>query len=605
MSKRSNRFMPVLVVFVCILINGLLVGAAQPTSEIERLEQGLLPPTFIKGQPAWMLTERMVYHKVPGVGIAVIKDYKILWTRGYGVMDVVTKKPVTTATLFQAASISKPVAAAAVLKMVEQGKLKLEVNVNDMLSTWKLPENEFTAGKKVTVKNLLNHSGGLTVHGFRGYAVYEPMPSLVQVLDGLKPANSNAIRVDQTPGEKYRYSGGGYCILQQLLIDTLKQPFPIIMEDTVLKPLGMTHSTYLQPLPKDRAEWAASGHRPEGYSIKGKWHVYPEMAAAGLWTTSEDLARFAVEIQLSLKNKSNKILSQKMTRLMLTPYLSDSVGLGIFLQDHGGAVYFEHGGGNEGFRCDLIAHRDNGYGAVVMTNSDNGGQLFGEIIRGIANIYKWENYLPAPYEVIKLAPEHLKALVGKYGIDSDHMATVSQTNGRLYIRITSGEEEEMFPISQTRFVRKSERLVYEFVSDEKTGKVSRLAAERDDHKRVFERKGDDYTVPHELLLAHQVDKALAGYRELYKENPKEPMVEGMRLLGLTERLLRKGYVPESIAMLHLTAEFHPDLIKQLYNVLNNEIRLFLRTPGIPEAAKQQLKEGYNSMLKKLGLKEID
>lgn len=594
-----------LLLFSFGLFNGLLIGTIEPKPEIEKLEKGLLPQTLIKGQPAWKLWDRMAHHKVPGVSIAVIKDFKIHWAKGYGVMDVGTKKPVSTTTLFQAASISKPVAAVAVLKNVQAGKLKLEDNINNMLTGWKLPENPFTAKNKVTIKHLLSHSGGVTVHGFRGYAVFEPVPSLIQVLEGRKPANSATIRVDITPGERSRYSGGGYCILQQLLIDTVKQPFSIIMEDTVLKPLGMTHSTYWQPLPEDRAKGAAAGHRSSGLPVNGKWHVYPEMAAAGLWTTPQDLARFAIDLQLSLKNKSNKVLSQKMTRLMLTPYISDSAGLGMAVRQYEQAVYFNHSGGNEGFRCFLIAHRDNGYGAVVMTNSDNGSRLYGEISRGIAHIYQWENYLPTPYEVIQLTPEQLKPLAGKYGRDSDHMLTVTLESGRLYSRITLAEKREMFPISQTKFVRKTERMVYEFITDPETKKVVRMVGIRTGRKPIFERKGDDYTVPLELLLAHQVDKALDGYRELHRQNPKDRMVDGMRLLRLAERLIPKGYLKEAIALMHLTAEFHPDLIKKLHNTLNNEIRLFLRNPGIPEPVKQQLKDGYNSMLRKLGLKEID
>jgi CubicO group peptidase (beta-lactamase class C family) len=590
---------------VFVFFNGLLIGTVEPTPEIEKLEKGLLPPTLIKGHPAWKLRERMFHHKVPGVSIAVIKDFKIHWAKGFGVMDVGTKKPVSTTTLFQAASISKPVAAAAVLKNVQEGKLKLAENINNMLTGWKLPGNEFTAKNKVTIKHLLSHSGGVTVHGFRGYAVFEPVPSLIQLLDGQKPANSAAIRVDFTPGERHRYSGGGYCILQQLMIDTLKQPFPVIMEDTVIKPLGMTHSTYLQPLPEDRARWAATGHRSSGLPVKGKWHVYPEMAAAGLWTTPRDLARFAVELQLSSKNKSNKILSQKMTRLMLTPFVSDSMGLGMAVVEYGQAVYFHHSGGNEGFRCFLIAHRDNGYGAVVMTNSDNGSQLYSEITRGIANIYRWEDYLPTHYEVIRLTPEQLKPLAGKYSRDSDHMLTVTLENGRLYSRITLAEKREMFPISQTKFVRQTERMVYEFVIDPETKKVVRIVGIRNGRKPIFERKGDDYTVPLELLLTHQVDKAIEGYRELYRQNPKDSMLEGMRLLMLAEQLIYKGDLKEAMALMHLTAEFHPDLIKNLYRTLNNEIRLLLRLPDIPEPVKQQLKESYNSMLRKLGLEEID
>jgi CubicO group peptidase (beta-lactamase class C family) len=599
--KKTQR---IIILFICFVSCFYGVRSSTEKPEIAKLEKGLLPPVLIKGDSPWILSERMMFHKVPGVSIAVIKDFKLHWAKGYGVMDITTRSPVTAETLFQAASISKPVAAMAALKKVQEGKLNWDENVNNFLVSWKLPENNWTSMQKVTIKHLLSHSGGVTVHGFRGYAPFEPIPSLFQLLDGKKPANSAPIRVDIEPGKKFRYAGGGYCILQQMLIDIEKQPFPVIMEKTVLNPLGMVHSSFQQPLPAERQKAAASGHRSSGLRVPGKWHVYPEMAAAGLWTTSADLAQFAIEIQLSLKNKSNKVLSAEKTQQMLTPFVSPAVGLGIFLRKLGKAMYFEHGGGNEGFRCRLFAHKNKGYGAVVMTNSDNGPRLYNEILRGIANIYQWDDYLPEPYEIIEISPEKLKSLPGKFAVDSDHMLTITEENNQLYAQVTFTDKAEIFPISETKFIRRDQRVVYEFVKDPNTKKIVHITAKRNRRTRTYQRKKDDFTVPLELLLARQPDKALEAYRKLRKQNPKDPMLEGMRLLGLVEQLIIKGYLTEAIALLHLTAEFYPEFIKQLYNTLNNEIQLFLRDPMIPESLKQQLKQGYNQMLKKLGLKEI-
>jgi CubicO group peptidase (beta-lactamase class C family) len=583
--------------------NSVLVSTEKP--EIEKLEKGLLPPVLIKGDTPWTLSERMMFHRVPGLSIAVIKDFKLEWTRGYGVMDITTMTPVTAETLFQAASISKAVTAMAVLRKVQEGKFKGEEAVNNYLVSWKLPENQWTSQQKVSILRLLSHTAGVTVHGFRGYNPAEPVPTLLQVLDGSAPANSAAIRVDVTPGGNFRYSGGGYCILQQMLIDVVKQPFPIIMEDTVIKPLCMTHSTYLQPLPEDWQKAAASGHRPNGIPLPGKWHIYPEMAAAGLWTTSEDLARFAIEIQLSLKNKSNKVLNEQTAKHMLTPFGAPYMGLGVVLRPAGDSVYFLHSGGNEGFCCQFIAHKDKGYGAVVMTNSDSGELIYPEIFRGIASIYQWEDYLPEPKETITVSPEKLDPLPGKYAVNSDNSLTVSKENDRLYVLATFAEKVQLFPISETQFIRKDQRVVYKFVKDPITGEISHISADRDGQKSLYNRKSLDYTVPMELLLAHRLGKGLEAYRNLRAQDPKDPNLDGMRLLGLSERLLMKGYLTEAIGLIHLTAEFYPELIKQLYSTLNNEIQIFLREPGIPEPAKQQLKEGYNQMLRKLGLKELE
>jgi CubicO group peptidase (beta-lactamase class C family) len=601
--SKSGTISLLILISLIFLPGGWL--SAKDTSDSTKLANGLLPPVLIKGEKPWTMQDRMWHHRVPGVSVAVIKDFKVFWAKGFGVKDMTAKLPVTEATLFQAASISKPVAAMAALKWVEAGKFKLDQNINKILKSWQLPDNQFTAKQAVTLRHLLSHSGGVTVHGFRGYTASQKTPTLLQLLDGKAPANSEPIRVNLLPGQKFRYAGGGFCIVQQMLVDTLKQSFPIIMADTVLKPVGMTHSTYLQPLPGDRAQFAASGHRPAGLAVDGKWHTYPEMAAAGLWTTATDMARFAIELQLSLLNKSNKVLTQEMAKEMLTPFGSDFMALGLMLSQKGNALYFQHAGANEGFRCLLIAQKEKGYGAVVMTNSDNGSQLASEIVRGIAGIYNWEDYLPKLNDVIKLAPEVLKILVGKFAVDSDHLAQVSLENGQLFVQVTSGDKAALYPISESKFIRKDQTGIYEFVKDVKTGKLLHLSLERRSVKRFYDKKGDDYNVPLSLFLSGQVEKAVVGYRQLRKENPADPNVEGMRMLYLTQNLIVKGKIKEALALLHLTAEFHPQLIKQMQNTLDTEITMMLKSPMMPDQYKKIIKDSYNSMLKKLGLKELE
>ncbi len=233
----------------------------------------MLPAVIVKGDPTWTMQERMQHYKVPGVSIAVMENFKIAWSKAYGLSDAETKEPVTLETLFQAGSISKPVAAMVALKKVEKGRLTLDENINNKLASWKLPDNEFTANKKVTLANLLSHTAGLTVHGFPGYAVGEKLPALPQVLDGVEPANTAAVRVDMAPGAKFRYSGGGTTIMQLAVMDIEKKPFPQIAKETVLAPLEMTNSTYEQPLPPDWLQRAAAGYRGDGSEVEGKRHI--------------------------------------------------------------------------------------------------------------------------------------------------------------------------------------------------------------------------------------------------------------------------------------------------------------------------------------------
>jgi len=261
------------------------------------------------------------------------------------VVDFETQQPVTKETLFQAASISKPVAAYGALKLVEMGKLKKGTDINQQLKSWQLPGNQHTDSVPIILEHLVSHTAGLTVHGFLGYHTGLEVPQLTQLLDGEEPANSNAIRVDQLPGSQFRYSGGGYCVLQQMVIDQFEdRSYPEIMKELVLDPVGMNQSTFQQPLPDELLPLAATGYLPDGTQTTGKRHTYPEMAAAGLWTTAEDLALFAIDMQLSIAGSRNNVLNEASVNAMTTPYFEDFVGLGIFLNQHDGEPYLGHGG---------------------------------------------------------------------------------------------------------------------------------------------------------------------------------------------------------------------------------------------------------------------
>ena len=377
--------------FIFSLLLAISFGQ-QSTERIARVESGLLPAVVVKSEPAGRtIAERMKELNVPGLSIAVINNGAIEWAKGYGVVEAGSPTPVTAETLFQAASISKPVAAMGMLALVEQGKLNLDEDVNLKFKSWKVPENDFTKQNKVTLRRLSSHSAGTTVHGFRGYAEGEGVPTVVQILDGIKPANSAAVRVDLAPGSQWRYSGGGITAMQLLMTDVAAKPFPDLMKELVFDKLGMKSSTYDQPLTATSLSKAAAGHLRTGAVIAGKRHTYPEMAAAGLWTTPTDLATFAIELQRANAGKSGKVLSQAMVNQMLTKQAGD-YGLGIGLGGSGQTATFSHGGSNVGFRCMLFAYVHTGQGAVVMTNGDQGGVLAGEILRSISREYGWPDY---------------------------------------------------------------------------------------------------------------------------------------------------------------------------------------------------------------------
>lgn len=529
----------------------LPVWGGGKTERIARVERGLLPPVTVQGEPSWTLAERMAHHRVPGVSVAVIENFEVAWEKGHGLADSATGVPVTERTLFQAASISKPVTAAAFMRLVDQKRLVLEAEVNSVLRLWKLPDNKFTEARKITFKHLLSHSGGTTVHGFPGYAADDPVPSLIQVLDGEPPANTEPVRVDKLPGEGFRYSGGGTTIVQQALQDVSGQPFAVLMRETLLEPLGLTGSTYQQPLPLKRLGESSAGHLANGQPIAGKRHTYPEQAAAGLWTTAGDLARFAVAIQRSARGDSGAFLSQASAQRMLTQVAAPG-GIG-FMVDIPKPGYFSHSGGNEGFRCILIAHKEKGYGAVVMTNSDGGRELASELIRSIAREYGWEGL---PEEVLKplaVSEERLNALAGRWRVGADSVVALRARNGRL-AGVTALEPHfELIPIGPDTFVRTDRKVRYRFSGQ---GEALRLVLEEDGKETPVPRQGARQA-PSELLAAGETRAAHRAYRRALKANPKDETLARERLTELGNAALLRGDAVVAVALLAIHIELYP------------------------------------------------
>jgi len=450
------------------------VPAASPEIEqhIRNVESGLVGDIVLKGDThtTHNLADRMKELNVPGVSVAVIHEGKIEWTRGFGVAAV-GGFAVSPDTMFQAGSISKPLAAMAALKLVEQGKLSLDADINTYLSSWKLPGAPVTAGKPVTLRELLTHTAGITVHGFPGYASNEPVPTLVQVLNGEKPANTAAIRSEAAPGAQWKYSGGGYTIMQQAVIDVTHDPFARLLHDTVLAPIGMTHSTYEQPLPKAFQLFAATPYRGDGKPVQGGAHTYPEMAAAGLWTTPADLCRYILEVQQSLAGNANHVLSAEMTKQMVTAGMGNW-GLGLEIGGAAQDQYFSHGGANEGFRNLFVAYEKDGDGAVVMTNGDNGGQLGDEVMHSIAAEYRWPDWHPTVRAAIQVDPKLLAGYVGTYELRPGFDMAVTLENGQLMTQATGQPKIPVYAESETKFFPLFPAEI-EFVKDDQ-GKITSL-----------------------------------------------------------------------------------------------------------------------------------
>lgn len=419
---------------------------------IGRIETAVLEETILRHvvPPTMPLIDLMAKHSVPGVSVAVINEGDLAWARGYGVREAGQADPVTTDTMFQACSISKPVTVLAVLRLVQEGRLDLDEDVNRYLTSWQVPANADWQ-PRVTLRQLVSHGAGLSQHGFPGYNRHAPLPTTLEVLDGSPPANTGPVRVNAIPGTQFRYSGGDTTIVQQLLTDVMGLPFPQLMRELVLDPLSMHHSTYEQPLPAARRPQAATAHRTGGAPVDGKWHVYPEMAAAGLWTTPSDLARVALEIQRTRAGVPGTFLHRSIVDEMLTHQAEEVTGLGFFLDGKGATLRFSHGGDNDGFKALFVAYAERGQGAIVTANSDMGWILCDRIARTIAREYAWPDYTPAAPEPVTLGPEQVAPYAGIYALKPGWQFTVTVRDSCLYLQAPDQVPFALYPTSACKF----------------------------------------------------------------------------------------------------------------------------------------------------------
>lgn len=447
---------------------------------ISRIENGLQSNLQIKyGDnrpiPTFNIEERMQELKIPGLSIAVLNNGVIEWAKGYGIADSLENRKVTTETLFQAGSISKPVAATGILQLVDKNLVDLDVNVNTYLSSWKLPDNEFTKKEKVTLRRILNHTAGTTIGGFLGYKRGEKIPSVPEILDG--KGNTDSVRVYKEPGKSWRYSGGGYTIMQQMVSDIEQKQFPEIMQKNLLDPLGMKSSTFKNPLPEEYHSIAAAGYNFDGTQVEGKWWVYPEMAAAGLWTTPSELILWGKEIQQIFQTQKDGLLKAKTVNEMLTAN-DDDQGLGPYVLKH----TFGHGGADEGFRADFTAWKETPNAVVIMVNSQNGNIIIKEILLSIAQEYNLQGIEPRTRVFKEQSKEQLRRFVGKYHFPENGDAKiVIKDNGLEFTGEIFSTPIFLLPETDSTFFNKNSgtRYTFKFEGDSITSvKFSRFEAKK-------------------------------------------------------------------------------------------------------------------------------
>jgi CubicO group peptidase (beta-lactamase class C family) len=427
-------------------------GAGAVAARVAAVERGLIPPVIIKDVPlpAWHIEERMRFYNVPGLSIAVVNNGRLEWAKGYGVKKNGSADPVTRETLFAAGSVSKPVAAMAALRLVQEGRLDLNQNVNERLTSWKVPENEFTTHEKVSLRRILNHTSGLPVAGGNGLPADDV--SIVDALSGGRGLGDKVTQVEFTPGARQRYSNAAYGLLGLLLEDVTKLPAQEALRLNVLEPLGMANSTFAQRLPESLRARTAAGHN----SLTGEAEQHapssPALGASGLWSTPSDLAKFMIELQAAKTTGKGKVLTRETADYMLTP----SRGIwshGLQVDTTGQTPRFWHDGSVPGFTSYMIGYNWRGQGAVVMVNGHvyNGIKLLNEVMFAVARVYGWTDFGPIERVSVPPQPQLYPGYEGTYEIDQGYPITIVARGGKLYLIWALGAVFEMHPSGPDSF----------------------------------------------------------------------------------------------------------------------------------------------------------
>jgi CubicO group peptidase (beta-lactamase class C family) len=426
------------------------------------------------------LAERMTELCAPGISVAVIENFEVAWASSFGILKMGDRAAVQPDTPFQAASISKAVFALAVMRLCQDKRLDLDADIRTYLKSWQLPESDGGWVPSINLRQLLSHTAGTTVQGFPGYPAGCSLPSLVQILDGAPPANTSPIFVDLIPGMQFRYSGGGTTIAQLVVTDAVGLPFPDLMRELILAPLGMGDSGFEQPPLRILADRAAAGHPVSGIPIPDGWHVYPEMGAAGLWTTAGDLAHLGGALMRGLRGELTSLgLSRESLAAMLRPQLPDEtkggefVGLGWFCQGEGDAFRFGHGGWNHGFVAELRLYPASGQGAAVMINSNQGWPLLEELFHAIEREYGWPTATQATGD--SSTPPGLDPFDGTYRDSAGRVFRIEKTGEKFLLWVGDQDPIRLASSSDGVLCAQTPRIKVRVVSTSEAPPVITLA----------------------------------------------------------------------------------------------------------------------------------
>lgn len=581
---------------------------SETSKRIREVENNLIPFVPVKGFESWNIKDRMKYYNVTGVSIAVIKDFKIDWAKGYGLADKAKNIPVTTETMFSAGSISKFVAAVTAFDLVQNGKMELDAPINNYLTSWKIAENDFTRKTPITLRMLLSHTAGTSQASYFGFTPDKKLPTIVEILSGSTSSESRSVVINSEPKKEFRYSGGGSLVAQMAMMDVSKQSFADLTQATIFDKLEMKNSTFAQPLPAkylSQASWAYSN----APWFKGMPYVYPQQAAAGLYSTPTDLAKFFIDVQKSYRG-DGKILKQSFAKEILTRQADvsdgsykEEIAVGPFLiqrtdnNNDPKGIYFEFTGVNAGFLAYGMANLVDGSGVVIMLNSgDDVNGLGKEIRRAVAKTYGWYRFLPDEIEPLNLSAQELDNYVGRYRKGVDEVVYLRREKNYLVENINDGNEIYCFPVAKDTIVFTDYNVKGTFGRDEK-GNIISLKSDWQD--KPMPKMNDNEFTPTELLKAKKYKEAKEGYRQM---NLNE-----YQITYLAYNLLNKKSVDSEAVktVLELAAEQHPNSAvvysrwgdfylfqKDKANAVKNYRRALELDPN-----DQQTKETLNNLMK--------
>lgn len=392
------------------------------------------------------IKDKMVEYKIPALSLAVINQGKIEWADIYQNANFHDQQNLDSTTIFQAASLSKPVTFLAALRMHSSRKIDLDKNIQDYLRDFVLPQGNQTVENPVTFRNIFSHTSGITPGGYQGYSRNVSMPSDFDILMGNEGVNTPAIEVITPPNKMLAYSGGGYTLAELALQDIFNDKFTNIMKEWILEPAGMTHSEFTQLLPASDSMRVAKGYTYSGDVVEGGWRNHPEQAAAGLWSNATDIAKFMIEIYNAYQGK-NSIFSQNDIESILNDEREGHV-YGFILDRSDDDISITHYGGNAGYRTGMTISLSSGKGLVYLTNSDNGGALGNELLLSASQIFNWHHFKQTEVQRTHVKSDVLKGLSGSYKWNNQIDLTISydENKGQISLFFPNGDEYKLVPI---------------------------------------------------------------------------------------------------------------------------------------------------------------